>query len=135
MEQQGRRDTKPEIALRRAVWALGLRYRVDLAPVRGSRSRADMVFLTERVAVFVDGCFWHRCPEHASIPKSNRDWWVAKLEANAVRDRSTDAVLAANGWAVVRVWEHEDVTDAAALLARVVAARRRSNPGRTVAPS
>ena len=119
MEHQLRRDTKPERALRRAVWRLGLRYRVDRAPIPGRR-RADLVFTGAKVAVFVDGCFWHRCPQHASIPKSNRDWWIAKLDANVARDRDTDARLADRGWKVVRVWEHEDVGSAARRIAETV---------------
>ena len=77
------------------------------------RRRADIVFGPAKVAVFVDGCFWHSCPEHATIPKNNREWWIEKLEANVRRDRDTDRELEEAGWAVVRVWEHEDATPAA----------------------
>lgn len=108
MECQLRRDTKPELALRRAVWRRGLRYRVDIAPLPKMRRRADLVFTRARVAVYVDGCFWHSCPDHATTPKANRDWWLEKLAANVSRDRDTDERLEAAGWAVVRVWEHED---------------------------
>src|SRR5689334_160100 len=97
MESQARRDTKPELALRHAVWRLGLRYLVDVAPLRTARRRADLVFTRARVAVYVDGCFWHRCPDHASTPKANRDWWIAKLAANVARDRDTDSALLAAG--------------------------------------
>ena len=96
MERQVRRDTKPELALRGAVWRLGLRYRVDVAPIPGRR-RADLVFTRAKVAVYVDGCFWHSCPSACTVPKANRDWWVAKLQANVARDRDTDARLAAQG--------------------------------------
>jgi DNA mismatch endonuclease (patch repair protein) len=72
------------------------------------RRRADVVFTRARVAVFVDGCFWHRCPEHSTIPTANRAWWIDKLDANVTRDRDTDAQLGAAGWLVIRVWEHED---------------------------
>lgn len=113
MSRQRRSDTKPELALRRAVWARGLRYRVDYAPLTDKRRKADLVFTRARVAVFVDGCFWHRCPEHATAPKSNATWWREKLEANVARDRDTDAQLDAAGWTVVRVWEHEDSEAAA----------------------
>lgn len=123
MERQARRDTAAELAVRRAVWRLGLRYRVDVAPVKGRR-RADLVFTRARVAVYVDGCFWHRCPIHATTPKANREWWEEKLSANVVRDRDTGARLAAAGWEVVRVWEHEDPVTAASRVAAVVAARR-----------
>jgi len=112
MRKQGRRDTAPELALRRELWRRGLRYRVDVAPIRGRR-RADVVFTRDRVAVYVDGCFWHRCPLHATTPRSNQEWWTAKLDANVARDRATDEELSAVGWTVVRVWEHEEPASAA----------------------
>ncbi|UXF67771.1 very short patch repair endonuclease [Rhodococcus qingshengii] len=108
MSAQRRRDTKPEIALRRELHRRGLRYFVDRAPVKGVRRRADLVFPRRNVAVFVDGCFWHSCPQHATFPKNNAQWWTDKLAANVVRDRDTDARLAEQGWTVIRVWEHED---------------------------
>lgn len=123
MERQGRRDTKPELALRRELWRRGLRYRVDVAPIRGQRRRADLVFSRSKVAVYVDGCFWHSCPVHATLPKSNREWWVAKLAANVERDRDTDARLEDAGWVVVRVWEHEAVAEAADRVENVVRGR------------
>ena len=107
------RDTKPEIALRKALHARGLRYRVDVAAERDVRSRPDVVFRRSRVAVFVDGCFWHGCPEHGTMPAANRDYWAAKLARNAERDARVDALLAARGWTVVRVWEHEEPDEAA----------------------
>lgn len=128
MERQARRDTTAELAVRRAVWRLGLRYRVDLAPLRGRR-RADLVFSRAKVAVYVDGCFWHRCPDHASTPKANREWWTAKLEANVARDRDTDARLSGAGWSVIRVWEHEDPAVAAVRIAAVVRAAGGEHPG------
>lgn len=126
MRRQARRDTKPELALRRAVWRLGLRYWVDVPPVPGRR-RADLDFPRARVAVYLDGCFWHRCPAHGTLPTANREWWIAKLEANVARDRDTDAALAAQGWTVVRVWEHEGPLYGAA---RVVEAVRSSPTNR-----
>lgn len=91
MQTQPSRDTRPELALRRLVWSEGLRYRVD-HPVL-PRRRADLAFTRARVAVFVDGCFWHSCPEHATKPKNNAEWWEAKLAANIVRDvRTTEAL-------------------------------------------
>lgn len=123
MKRQPRRDTKAEMVVRRAVWHRGLRYRVDLAPVRGMRRRADLVFTRAKVAVFVDGCFWHRCPEHATAPKSNAVWWAEKLAANVQRDRDTDARLRDAGWIVVRVWEHDDAEQAADLIESVVRSR------------
>ncbi|MFB7855917.1 very short patch repair endonuclease [Rhodococcus qingshengii] len=108
MSAQRRRDTKPEIALRRELHQRGLRYFVDRAPIKGVRRRADLVFPRRKVAVFVDGCFWHSCPQHATFPKNNAQWWTDKLAANVVRDRDTDARLAEQGWTVIRIWEHED---------------------------
>ena len=127
MMRQGRRDTKPEMDLRQALWRMGLRYRVDKWPLGASRRRADIVFGPSKVAVFVDGCFWHSCPEHRTIPKSNRDWWVEKLDCNVRRDRETDEGLADAGWLVLRVWEHEDM-EAAAHRIRDVVDRRRDRP-------
>ena len=108
-----RRDTAPELALRRALHAAGLRYRVGF-PVPGQRRRTiDVAFTRAQVAVFVDGCFWHGCPEHGTQPQSNSAWWTTKLSANQARDRDTDRVLAEAGWTVLRVWEHEDPAAAA----------------------
>lgn len=81
---------------------------MDQAPIKGVRRRADLVFPRRKVAVFVDGCFWHSCPQHATFPKNNAQWWTDKLAANVVRDRDTDARLAEQGWTVIRIWEHED---------------------------
>lgn len=123
MAGQRRRDTQPELALRRGLWARGLRYRVDYRVLPELRRRADLAFVGPRVAVFVDGCFWHRCPDHGTTPRANRAWWVAKLDKNVERDRDTDARLRAEDWVVVRVWEHEDPTDAVARVERAVRAR------------
>jgi DNA mismatch endonuclease, patch repair protein len=100
--------TKPERAVRSAVHRRGLRYRVDSRPLPDLRRRADLVFPRVRVAVFVDGCYWHGCPEHVTWPASNADWWRAKIKRNRERDLETDRLLQARGWAVVRAWEHED---------------------------
>ncbi|MDH6679155.1 DNA mismatch endonuclease (patch repair protein) [Rhodococcus sp. LBL1] len=113
MRAQRRRDTAPEVALRRELHRRGARFFVDRAPLPGLRRRADLVFPRKHVAVYVDGCFWHSCPQHATFPKNNAQWWADKLAANVVRDRDTDARLEAAGWHVVRVWEHEDPTEAA----------------------
>ncbi|MFZ2175193.1 MAG: very short patch repair endonuclease [Rhodococcus sp. (in: high G+C Gram-positive bacteria)] len=113
LAKQRRRDTAPEIAPRRELHRRGARFYVDRAPLRGLRRRADLVFPRRRVAVYVDGCFWHCCPEHATAPKNNAEWWADKLAANVVQDRDTDARLAAEGWQVVRIWEHEPVSAAA----------------------
>ncbi|MBF6438036.1 very short patch repair endonuclease [Nocardia cyriacigeorgica] len=113
MSRQRRAGTEPELALRRELHRRGLRYFVDRAPVRGQRRRADVVFPRLKVAVYVDGCFWHSCPQHATYPKNNAEWWAEKLAANVARDRATDAALAAAGWHVIRIWEHEDPVAAA----------------------
>lgn len=122
-----RRDTKPELALRSALHALGLRFFVD-RPIPGTRRRADIVFPTERIAVYVDGCFWHSCPEHGTIPKQNQQWWVDKLAANKRRDAETDSALQASGWAVLRFWEHDDSLAAAERVREVVLQRRADVP-------
>jgi len=111
--RQQARDTAPELALRRLLHARGLRYRVDVAPLPGLRRRADVVFTRARLAVFVDGCFWHRCPQHGTSPRSNADWWRDKLDRNMQRDRDTDRALSEAGWQVLRVWEHEQPETAA----------------------
>src|SRR4051812_39310510 len=108
MRRTGRRDTKPEIALRSAAHAMKLRYFVDRAPLPELRRRADLVFPRAKVAVYVDGCFWHGCPLHATWPKANAEFWRQKIEANRSRDLDTNEHLAAAGWASFRVWEHED---------------------------
>lgn len=121
MEANRRADTKPELALRAALHAHGLRFRKDY-PVRlngGRPTRLDVAFTRARVAVLLDGCFWHSCPVHGQTPKENAEYWRPKLERNRARDRFVTAALAADGWTVVRVWEHEDVAEAAD---RVVAA-------------
>ncbi len=108
MSAQATRDTDAELALRRVLHSRGLRYRVNRRPEPNLRRSADIVFTRAKVAVFVDGCFWHACPEHGTVPKANGQWWSAKLSANAARDRDTDAALAVAGWSVVRCWEHDD---------------------------
>lgn len=120
MSRQARRDTAPELRLRRLLFARGLRYRVD-APLPGMpRRRADVLFTRRCVAVFIDGCFWHSCPIHGTVPRSNRDWWVAKLGKNMARDRETNTYLSANGWTVFRFWEHEDMELAANVIEQVI---------------
>ncbi|UNX55081.1 very short patch repair endonuclease [Georgenia sp. TF02-10] len=117
-----RRDTAPEVALRRVLHRAGLRYRVTY-PVPGNRRRTiDIAFPRARVAVFVDGCFWHGCPEHGTRPAANRSWWQAKLTANRDRDADTTALLVAQGWTVLRFWEHEDMAQAATRITAAVRA-------------
>jgi len=124
MEAQRQRDTAPELALRRALHSAGLRFRVDRPPLAGVRRRADVVFGPARLAVFVDGCFWHSCPLHGSRPHANREWWAAKLKANRARDADTDQRLAEAGWTVLRFWAHEDPVAATGRIAEAVRARR-----------
>ncbi|WP_310244614.1 very short patch repair endonuclease [Microbacterium sp. BE35] len=106
------RDTGPERAVRTILHAEGFRYRVDFAPL-GGRRRADIVFTRPRVAIFIDGCFWHCCPAHGTQPRQNADYWLPKLRRNVERDRETDASLRDAGWTVLRFWEHEDPSEIA----------------------
>jgi len=120
MAATGQKDTPAELAIRRRLYALGLRYRVDYPVIGRPRRRGDIVFPRLKIAVFVDGCFWHGCPEHGTWPKSNADFWRDKIETNRRRDRDTDERLAAAGWKVIRVWEHEDPDEAAERIALAV---------------
>ncbi|MFJ6939086.1 very short patch repair endonuclease [Streptomyces sp. NPDC101132] len=101
------RDTKPEQLVRRLVHAQGLRYRVSAKPLPDFRRTADMVFRPTKVAVFIDGCYWHGCPEHYVAPKTNPGYWSDKVARNIARDRDTDRQLEEAGWTVLRFWEHE----------------------------
>ena len=123
MQRTRRRDTPAEVALRKVIYGRGLRYRVDCQPVARVRTRADIVFKKARVAVFVDGCFWHSCPIHGTLPKRNRRWWAEKLEANRRRDKCTTVVLEQEGWIVLRFWEHGDPVSAAEAVIEVVRKR------------
>src|SRR6185436_7051221 len=123
MQSNKSRDTKPELALRSAVHARGLRYRVSTKPLAGVRRTADLVFPRAKVAVFLDGCFWHGCPEHHTVASANAKFWADKVETNQKRDRDTDGRLAEAGWVSIRIWEHEDATDAARRVEEIVRAR------------
>ena len=112
MQANKSRDTKPELRLRRAVHARGLRYRVAARPVPQLRRTADLLFTRVKIAVFVDGCFWHGCPEHHTVAKTNAAFWAEKVVKNRVRDRETDLLLRSLGWQVIRIWEHESTEDA-----------------------
>jgi DNA mismatch endonuclease (patch repair protein) len=114
MQSQRRRDTALELAIRKELHALGHRYRVDYRMDPSLRTRGDIVFTHHRVVVFIDGCFWHGCPEHATAPKNNADWWREKLAANVARDRRVDQLLEQLGWTVLRIWGHEPASDAVA---------------------
>ena len=127
MQANRRRDTTPELTLRRALHAAGLRFRVDVPLPFDRRRRADVVFPRQKVAIFVDGCFWHRCPEHYVAPKSNTGFWADKAAANVERDRDTDTQLENLGWSVLRFWEHDDLGGNAAK--RVRAAVKRAPAG------
>lgn len=114
------RDTGPELAVRRALHAMGLRYRVDHPLPFDRRRRADIAFTRAKVAVFIDGCFWHGCPEHRTTPRTNSRFWSEKLERNRARDLDTTERLAAAGWVVMRFWEHEDPRRVALQVGRAV---------------
>ncbi|WP_285506122.1 very short patch repair endonuclease [Streptomyces sp. NBRC 13847] len=123
MSAQRSRDTVPELALRRALHALGFRYRVDLPLPGMRRRRSDLTFVRWRTAVFVQGCFWHACPEHLHAPMHNGDWWREKLEGNVRRDADTDARLVRLGWVPLRIWEHETVDAAVGRVVEVLGSR------------
>jgi DNA mismatch endonuclease (patch repair protein) len=113
MRRTRRAGTAPELALRSELHRRGLRFRVQRPLTFDVRRKADVVFPRERLMLFVDGCFWHSCPEHASFPKANADFWAAKLAGNVRRDRDTDQRLSDGGWSVLRIWEHESPEQAA----------------------
>ncbi|MEU0564754.1 very short patch repair endonuclease [Nonomuraea sp. NPDC005983] len=113
MRANRRADTKPEVVLRSALHRLGLRYRKDFRlDLNGVKVRPDIVFTAKKVAVFVDGCFWHACPEHGRAPTTNDWYWTPKLRRNVERDRTADTALSDAGWQVVRLWEHEPLPSA-----------------------
>jgi DNA mismatch endonuclease, patch repair protein len=122
-----RADTKSEVELRSALHVNGHRFRKDFAlRVGGRLVRPDIVFTKVRVAVFVDGCFWHMCPRHGTMPATNVTFWRTKLEGNASRDREQARLLTDAGWLVVRIWEHEPLADAVLMVQRAIESRRQS---------
>jgi DNA mismatch endonuclease (patch repair protein) len=132
MRSQKSKNTECEINIRRILHSEGLRYRVHARPIPNLGRTADIVFGPKKVAVFVDGCFWHSCPEHRSAPKANAEWWSTKLSRTSERDADTDRQLKEAGWTTIRVWEHEDPAEAAQkvrLALSKVAARRKSSDG------
>lgn len=127
MRGNKRAGTAPEMRVRRLAHAAGLRYRVDARPLTEERFRADLVFAGPKLAVFIDGCYWHGCPEHYRPARTNAEFWRAKIAANKARDQRVDALLAASGWMVVRAWEHEDPVE---IVDRVLAVVKRGRNGR-----
>ena len=128
MQANRSRDTGPELVLRRGLRAAGERgYRVQLRPIPGSRTSVDIAFTKAKVAVMVDGCFWHGCPEHCVESKTNVDYWAPKIKKNRERDLAVDEMLSESGWTVVRIWEHELPSEG---ISKVLAALRqaRSQP-------
>jgi DNA mismatch endonuclease (patch repair protein) len=113
MSTLARRDTKPELLLRSELHGRGMRFRVQMKVPGNNRRTVDIVFTRVRLAVYVDGCFWHGCPEHHVRPQANSEWWRWKIERNQARDRDTDRQLEASGWKVLRIWEHVLVAEAA----------------------
>lgn len=121
MKSNRRRDTSPELAVRRLVHAAGLRYRVDFSPLDDHRRlRADLVFTRARVAVFIDGCFWHGCPQHHTVAKTNAEYWARKVQTNMERDERFNALLKKAGWTVLRFWEHEEPASVARSIVHAV---------------
>lgn len=130
MSRQASKDTSAELAVRRLLHEAGLRYRVEY-PVPGmARRRIDVAFTRAQVAVLIDGCFWHGCPQHATHPKANAEWWRNKLDRNMARDRETTEHLTAIGWMVLRFWEHEDPKDVATRVKAVVRQRLAERAGK-----
>jgi DNA mismatch endonuclease (patch repair protein) len=119
-------NSRAEVALRSELHRRGLRFRKNVSVVPGLRCRPDIVFPRWRVAVFVDGCFWHGCPEHGTTPRVHADYWASKIGLNKLRDREQTESLIAVGWSVIRVWEHSAPACAADLIATELAARRRA---------
>jgi DNA mismatch endonuclease (patch repair protein) len=111
MSQLARRNTQPELLVRRALHAAGLRYRVHLPVPGNARRTIDVAFTRLHIAVFIDGCFWHGCTIHGVEPRSNSEWWRWKLERNRTRDASTNDILTQAGWLVARYWEHQTMTE------------------------
>ena len=126
MQGNRSRDTMPELAVRRRLHAFGLRFRVAYRPEPSLRRTADIVFTKQRIAVFIDGCYWHACPEHRTVARSNAFYWSQKLERNVARDADTTEQLRACGWTVLRFWEHEDPAVVAATVSAEV--RRSADP-------
>lgn len=128
MRSNRSRDTSLELCVRRELHRRGLRYRVDVAPLHGLRSRADIVFTRRRIAVYLDGCFWHGCPTHGVIPIAHSDYWQPKLARNKERDAQATLALQEAGWIVLRFWEHEETASVVAAISSEVGDRSVSAP-------
>ncbi|MEV0901312.1 very short patch repair endonuclease [Actinoplanes sp. NPDC049802] len=128
MQANKGRDTRPELALRRAAHARGLRYFVNRRPIKAVRRTADLLFPRIRLAVFLDGCFWHGCPEHHTVAKTNATFWAEKVATNRRRDIDTNTRLADAGWTVIRIWEHETADQAADTILAAVTRLRDTDP-------
>lgn len=126
MARVRQKGTGAELAIRKELFRMGARYRVDFAVLKKPRRVADIAFPGLKIAVFVDGCFWHGCPEHASWPKQNAEFWRQKIETNRVRDMDTDSRLVALRWEVIRVWEHESPASAAQKIMGLVAKAKKN---------
>ena len=118
------RDTKPELAVRKLLYSSGLRYRVAARPIPSFRRTADVLFTRDKVAVFIDGCFWHGCPQHYTEPKSHSEYWQPKIAMNKSRDLETAKLLEEAGWVVLRYWAHEPSTSIAEAVVSVVLEKR-----------
>lgn len=127
MQRMPRRDTQPELALRRELHRRGLRYRTSHRPLAGLRCQADVVFTRAKVACFVDSCHWHACEQHLRLPKTNTEWWRQKLAWTKKRDERNNRTLRAAGWTVIRIWEHDDPFEAADRIEQAVRTQRPQN--------
>ena len=134
MAKVRQKGTGAEIALRRDLYRRGLRYRVDFEVLKIPRRVADIAFPGLRIAIFIDGCFWHGCPEHATWPKQNAEFWRQKIEANCARDTDTNERLRNIGWTVLRFWEHEPPTEAVDIVVKMVAMGRSKRSASSTGP-
>jgi DNA mismatch endonuclease (patch repair protein) len=128
MSRLPRKDTKPELGLRRLLFGRGFRYRLHTRVPGMPRRTVDIAFTRAKVAVFIDGCFWHGCPDHGMVPKNNREWWILKLDGNRARDEDTSQQLRNHGWHVIRFWTHESPDAMAEVVAAAVRSRSANSP-------
>jgi DNA mismatch endonuclease (patch repair protein) len=124
MQRVRQRDNPFELSVRRLLFKERYRYRVHYKPLKNLNRHADVAFPRKKVAVFFDGCFWHGCPDHGTIPKTNTVWWRAKIERNMARDQETNHLLSTAGWSVIRIWEHTAPTEACATIKKKLYERR-----------